>query len=185
MNIPSRLFLLAAGLLAVAGPAYSQGNEIYTWTDENGVVHYVDTVPDNPDAQKVEAPEAYMPGSTGAYPDGQPADSAAANSPASVQVSDGANPPDGQSSQNGGGQEENLSYAEQKRQQIARNREERLKREEERSQQCERARAEVATLEPTRRVYFTNDEGETERMDDEVRVKMVEEAKARVAEFCD
>jgi len=186
MNNPSRLFLLTAGVLSFTGLVYGQGSEIYTWKDENGVVHYTDTVPDLPDAKKMEAPEAYLPGSTGAYPEDAVAGSAGVNGPATEgNDADAGIPPDGQTSPNDSAEEESLSYADQKRQQIARNREERLKREQERGEQCARAREQVAALEPTRRVYFTNDEGETERMDDEVRVRLVEEAKAKVAEFCD
>jgi hypothetical protein len=43
----------------------------------------------------------------------------------------------------------------------------------------------LETIEPSRRVFFTNEQGETERLDDEQRVAMVERAKALIAENCD
>jgi len=168
------LFLLISGAHVAAGAAYAQGNEIYTWKDKNGVVHYSDTAPDNPDAKSMEAPEAYLPGSAGAYPEERAGDVPDADAPASDQVSPA-----------GGAENEEISYAEQKRREIARNREERRAAQAERDRKCAAAREQVAALEPHRRVFFTNDEGETERMDDEVRVGKVEEAKAEIARYCD
>ena len=173
MNTPVRLIVLAAVISAAA--AHAQERQIYTWKDENGVVHYVDTPPDNPKAVAIDAPEAYRPGSTGAYPDdesgagGKSDDSSAAGSDASS--ADGAG-------------EEKKSWADQKREEIAKRREQRRAAEAEREQNCSRARVQLATLEPSRRVFFTNDQGETERMDDEERVRLVEEAKANVARYC-
>jgi hypothetical protein len=168
------MFLFFAGACVVAGAACAQGREIYTWKDKNGVVHYSDTAPDDPKAESMEAPEAYFPGSADAYPDRPAADIPGADKPSSGQASSGA-----------GAENEEISYAEQKRREIARNREERRAAQAERDRKCAAAREQVAALEPHRRVFFTNDQGETERMDDEVRVGKVEEAKAEIAKYCD
>lgn len=177
--------LLTAGVLATAGAVYAQGNEIYTWTDENGVIHYTDTVPDNPNAARMEAPEAYFPGSADAYADQGDAETPATDEIVSEENAASESPESEQASSPDGSENEELSYAEQKRRELAHNREERRKEQADRERRCADAKAQIAMMEPHRRVYFTNDKGETERMDDEVRVARVEEAKARAAEFCD
>lgn len=185
MNRSICSILLAAGVLATAGAVYAQGNEIYTWTDENGVIHYTDTAPENPNAARMEAPEAYFPGSADAYPDQGDADIPAPDEIVREENSASESPESEQASSPGGPENEELSYAEQKRRELAQNRDERRKERAERERRCADATARIAMMEPHRRVYFTNDEGETERMDDEVRVAKVEEAKAEAAEFCD
>jgi len=50
--------------------------------------------------------------------------------------------------------------------------------------ECAAKSAEVAELEPHRRVFFTNEEGETERMDDVERTNRVAEAKAFIEKNC-
>jgi len=174
MNRSIRVVLLAAGVLAASFAVSAQDNQIYTWTDENGVVHYVDTPPDNPNAVSMDAPEAYRPGTADAYPDEEPAAAEDAQDLSGDQLP-GADSSEG----------EEKSYADQRREEIARKHEERRAEEEQRTQNCARARLQLQTLEPSRRVYFTNDQGETERMDDEKRVRMVEDAKAAVAKYCD
>ena len=50
--------------------------------------------------------------------------------------------------------------------------------------QCSAWKSEVERLEPHRRQYFTNEEGETERMDDEERVAQVASLKQKIAANC-
>ncbi|MCW8871856.1 MAG: DUF4124 domain-containing protein [Xanthomonadales bacterium] len=50
--------------------------------------------------------------------------------------------------------------------------------------QCAAWQAEVDRLEPNRRVFSTNEQGETERMDDVVRTNRVAELKAQIAKNC-
>ncbi len=145
--------------------------QVYTWTDENGVVHFVDQPPDNPAAVSQEVQEAYRPGSADAYPaKPQDSDAAPASAPGIAAPGDAEVP---------------LSAADQKRAELAEKRAARREQQAERDAACALARQQVATLEPHRRVFFTNDQGETERLDDEVRVKQVEEAKAAVEKYCD
>ncbi len=174
MNKSTHWSLLAVCLLAVVGSVSAQGTQLYTWTDENGVVHYVDTPPDNPKAVSIDAPEAYRPGSADAYPQENADEVDAMDMPADDSA------PNADSSENGA-----ASYADQKREQMAQKREARRKAQDERMKNCARARQQRATLEPSRRVFFTNDQGETERMDDVERVRLVEEAKAEIAKYCD
>ena len=174
MNKSTHWSLLAVCLLAVVGSVSAQGTKLYTWTDENGVVHYVDTPPDNPKAVSIDAPEAYRPGSADAYPQENADEVNAMDMPADDSA------PNADSSENGA-----ASYADQKREQMAQKREAHRQAQAQRNQRCAQARAQVATLEPSRRVFFTNDQGETERMDDVRRVRMVEEAKSQMAQYCD
>jgi hypothetical protein len=76
------------------------------------------------------------------------------------------------------------SYAEQRRQDIAQKRQEAKVNQAVNTAQCEAWKSEVARLEPNRRVFFTNDQGETERMDDVVRTNRVAELKGLIAKNC-
>jgi hypothetical protein len=147
-------------LLAVFSSANSQGKEIYTWTDENGVVHFVDTPPSNPNAVEVEVdapPPASDPVSY-TSPELKATESEFAESAA--------------------------SYAEQKRAELAEARKLSAEEQAEKTQMCKTAREKLAEYEPSRRVYYTNEQGETVRMDDGERVSLVEEYKAQVAKYC-
>jgi len=177
--------LITAGILVSVGFVGAQENQIYTWTDENGVVHFSDNAPDNPNAVRMETPEAYYPGTADAYPPQEgsgevPTDGS--SSQVSRPAEDSGN---AQNSAQGDTGAEEISYAEQKRREIARKGEERRLAQLERDSKCAAARQVVENLEPHRRVFFTNEQGETERMDDVVRVGKVEEAKKQVAEYCD
>lgn len=77
------------------------------------------------------------------------------------------------------------SVAQQRREEIARSKREAREAGAQRDAQCAAWRAEVERLEPNRRVFFTNEQGETERMDDVERVNRVAELKARIAADCD
>jgi hypothetical protein len=164
MNKSLFSFLISLALLAGTAGAHAQGKQIYTWTDENGVVHYVDTPPDNPNAVSMEAPEAYRPGSS----------DAPATDDDSDETPDEATP-----------EEVAPSYADQKREEMAAKTAERRAAQAERDANCGRARKQLETLEPSRRVYFINENGEEERVDDEVRAQRVEELKAYIAENCE
>ena len=141
-------------------------SEVYTWTDENGVSHFSDVPPESGDAQQIELEEAYSPGSDSAYTVDEtstPAPSATSDDPASQ------SPP---------------SRAQQMRDQMAQERKERNESQAETAALCAKNRQLVEQLEPSRRVYYTDEEGEQARMDDEQRVGMVEEAKAFIAKNC-
>lgn len=77
------------------------------------------------------------------------------------------------------------SAAQQQREEIARQSEENRAEQANLDSRCAAWRAEVERLEPNRRVFTTNDQGETERMDDVVRTDRVAELKAQIAENCD
>jgi hypothetical protein len=162
MNNFARLALGSIFSFAFLSNAPAQTQSIYTWTDEKGVVHYTDTPPDNPNAVEVPATEAYRPGSTVAGPQSEAAVAEDGKEPAPV-----------------------ASYADEQRKKMAETRRESAEKQAERARICTEARDQLEKIEPSRRVFFTNEQGETERLDDEQRVAMVEQAKALIAENCD
>ena len=161
--------VIALALLVGLGTT-AQAREIYTWTDKDGVVHYVDTPPDNQAAVSVDVPEVYRPGTSDiVYPE-TTAPAAAAGEPGEPGEEPVA---------------EALSYADQKRQEMAERRDEQKKQQAEVASACARARQRLAQIEPNRRVFYTDESGETVRMDDEDRVAEVADMRAFLAENCD
>jgi len=153
-------------IICLAVPALLQGSEkeMYRWTDENGVVHFTDTRPPGQDVSVIPIPSPEESG-IGQSNDPPPAGEGEAANQETM--------------------EEALAPAEQRRKEMAERREVILAARAKNEKECEAKRAEVAQLEPNRRVYFTNDEGEVERMNDEVRVDKVAEAKAFIEANCE
>lgn len=144
-------------ILAVAtlGIAISaHAEKMYQWTDENGVVHFSDKKPQGQDFKTVDVPTAPQTGTVSALP---PQSDAEAEAP---------------------------SYAQQRRDEIARSKQEASQKQAANQAQCAAWQAEVDRLEPHRRVFFTNEEGETERMDDVKRTNQVAELKKKIAANC-
>lgn len=141
-------FVLTAGLFLAA---QANAQTMYSWTDENGVVHFSDVQPQGQQAQEEQIPMD---------------ERAAAASPYASPVDTGP------------------SVAEQKRQELASKSEQARAKQAKNSAQCSAWKSEVAQLEPNRRVFSTNDQGETERMDDVVRTDRVAELKKQIAQNC-
>jgi hypothetical protein len=132
-------------------PAGIAAEEVYSWVDENGVRHYGDMPPDREDAEVLQLQE--IPAMSDTPPRGaQPLENSAA-------------PPE---------KEGELTAAQQRREDIKRQQKESREARAEKQKLCNMAQSRLAAIEPHRRVYFTNDKGETERMDDEQRVGEVE-----------
>lgn len=153
-------FLGAAALLA-GGPLTAA--EVYTWTDENGVLHYSDTPRTDGPAETIEAKEAYRPGSADAYP-----------TPAAPQEAQAA----------AESAEAPQSAADARRAELASQREERRESQAEIDRLCAQHRQRLEQIEPSRRVFYTDEAGETVRMDDEERVALVEESRAYIDKNC-
>lgn len=134
--------------------------EVYKWTDENGVTHYSQTPP--PSGQEAEIED--IPDSTNDAGLGEPDDAMASES--------GSDP----------GQ---LSAADLARQELASRREYRAEEYAANQALCQEARESLDELEPSRRVYYTNEEGETERMDDQERVDEVQRLKNVLSANCE
>jgi hypothetical protein len=136
--------------LLAAAHAGAQDGTMYSWTDENGVVHFSDTAPPGQDVQPQSLPSAVPPGSVSPEPDPAAAPSA----------------------------------AQQRREEIARKADETAAQQELNKAQCAGWQAELERLEPNRRVYSTNEQGETERMDDVVRTDRVAELHDLIGKNC-
>jgi hypothetical protein len=76
------------------------------------------------------------------------------------------------------------SVAQQRREEIAQKKREAREEQAERDERCAAWQAEVDRLEPNRRVFYTNEQGETERMDDVERVERVADLKRQIAANC-
>jgi hypothetical protein len=139
--------------------------EVYTWTDENGVLHFSDTPRADGQSETIEAEEVYRPGTTDAY--APPADAAADDAAAADVAS-----------------EKPVSAAAVRREEQAREREQRREAQAELDRLCAQHRQRLEQMEPARRVFYTDASGETVRLDDEKRVGLVEESKAFLAENC-
>jgi len=162
------LVILAVGLACVCGSAAA--SDIYSWTDENGVVHYGDTPPETGHAKKIDVQEAYRPGTTDAYPlsdDHQ--DSPAVETEEATEE----NPEDSVK-----------SAAQQRREEIARDRQERNQEQAELDLMCSRHKQRLEQVEPARRVFYTNEQGESVRMDDDTRIGLVEESRSFIDKNC-
>jgi hypothetical protein len=77
-----------------------------------------------------------------------------------------------------------LSPADAKRQELAEERARRRAQQAERDAICNEAQRRLAIVEPTRRVFYEDEQGETVRLDDEERVRLVEDYKRQIEEYC-
>ena len=159
------ILILIAGLTSVEILAA----EVYSWTDKNGVVHYGDTPPNGQAAQTIDIPESPRPGTSDVYP-----------SPGAADVSSGDTTEDGVPDQ----APEPLTAAQETRKMMDEQRENYRKEQAEASALCEQHRQRLAQMEPSRRVFYTDESGETVRMDDEQRVGLIEESKKFIAQNC-
>jgi hypothetical protein len=143
---------LSLSIVLAAAFEVAQAKEMYSWTDENGTVHFSDTKPVGQDFKTESLPEE-----TQAAPTAQSPQAAVA---------------------------ETVTPGQQRREEIAQKN--RLAREDQaaRMTQCATWKAEVDQLEPNRRVFTTNEDGETERMDDVERTNRVAQLKAQIARDC-
>jgi hypothetical protein len=138
--------------LVAAGNVFGQAGKMYSWTDEDGVVHFTDKPPENREAEVSDIPASSQPVGESPYSQSQI---------------------------------DNVSVAaQQKRDEIARKNQQAEANRTATEAVCAAKRAEVAQLEPHRRIYYTNEQGETERMDDVARTDRVAAAKAFIQANC-
>ena len=142
--------LVAMLCLFVAANGHTQDRKMYSWTDENGTVHFSESKPDGQDVREQSIPQGAPPATNNPYQDVD------------------AGP----------------SYAQQRRDEIDRKSDEAQVNKAVSSLECTSWQSEVDRLEPNRRVFSTNDQGETERMDDVERTYRVAELKSLIAKNC-
>jgi hypothetical protein len=160
------LFLLVC-TVAAAWTAPARGSEVYTWTDENGVVHYSDAPSADKAAKIVEVEEGSRPESGDADPYPAEADSPPAE--------DLDSEPDDTA----------MTPAQQKREKLARERAERREEQAETERLCTLHRQRLERMEPARRIFHTNEQGESVRLDDDRRLELIDESRDFLADNCD
>ena len=143
-------FFVALLCLFVAASGQAQDKKMYSWTDENGTMHFSETRPEGQDVREQNIPQDVPATTDNPYQN-------AATGP---------------------------SYADQRRQEIARKGEEAHVNDAVKDMECSAWQAELTRLEPNRRVFYTNDQGETVRMDDVKRTNRVAELKSQIAGNC-
>ena len=129
---------------------------IYRWVDEDGNVHFGGTPPAGVETTIV----------------GEPVDSGGL----AVPQHETATPDEGDAE---------LSYAEQRRRERTELREAAAREQLALDEQCTTMRKRRAELEPRTGVIYMNEDGEPVRMDDELRLARLEEAKTFLAENCE
>jgi len=160
--------LLLICTMTVAWTAPARGSEVYTWTDENGVVHYGDAPHAAGKAAKViEVEDGSRPESGDSDPDPAEPDSPPAEDVDS-EPDDAARTP-----------------AQEKREKMARERAERRQTQAETDRLCALHRQRLESMEPARRVFYTNEQGESVRMDDDRRLELIDESRDFLADNCD
>lgn len=146
----------------LAAPALNA--EVYRWTDENGVTHFSQTPPpDDVEAVIEDVPD----GAPDPDPEGAGIEFNGAQSNLE-QNSDSAAP----------------SAADQIREDLAEESARKRSQVEAIQSNCALVQTRLDEIEPNRRVFYTNDEGETERMDDAARVAEVKQLQEFLAANC-
>ena len=152
----SRVVQLIAVCTALACSGAAGATEVHRWVDENGVVHFSDVRPNGEPASTLE------------LADPSPAPPApAVNATAVTDAGD-----------------QTLSAAEQKRREIRERREAQAAEREETATWCDKHRTRLEQMEPARRVFYTDENGEQVRMDDDMRMGLIEESKTFLSENC-
>jgi hypothetical protein len=160
MKLKSQLniWCLLALIFACAGATNALATDVFTWTDEDGVVHFSDLPTDSMNSEKISVAGVYKPGTV------QPPEPSASSQPES-----GETP---------------LSAAQQRRERMAKEREERREAQALAEQMCTRHRQRLEQMEPARRVLYTDDSGESVRMDDDMRMGLINESKEFISKNC-
>jgi len=160
MNRKSFAFVLALGL---ASASVAVAAQVYRWLDKDGVVHYGDRAPQGVEATLVGVKPNTIQISRPEPPAPAPED--AETAPAEAEA-------------------EPLSYAEQRRQDREERRRESREKARELEADCETMRERKAFLEPSPRVLVEDEDGTTRRLDDNERIRLLEEANTFLARNC-
>lgn len=166
----TRFFTGFALLLTLTFSNTVAAGDVYTWVDENGVIHFSDQQPKNSSANTMELQEVYKPGTSDAYSSLETSETAETAPGVEDSSEDKPAPP--------------LTRAEEIRLEMAEARERQREEQAVTDYWCDVHRKRLEEMEPARRVYYTNDQGERVRMDDDERVMLVDESNAYVSGNC-
>jgi hypothetical protein len=161
----SRVVILAFAALAGALSFHATADQVYTWTDENGVTHFSDREPPDTDTQVIDMAE--KPGGV-TYSKPQEASDGEAVAEDSTAAAEPA-----------------MTPGQQRREQIVESSADRRAAEAEENAMCQKQRELLARLEPARRVYYTDENGEEIRMNDEQRMQAIADTRNYIAQYCD
>ena len=161
MRIAAIWMVLVLGAGPFAAGNTLAGGEVYRWVDENGVVHFGD----QPDAKAKANAEVVQI---------QPGPAGSSQAPAATTAETGNDPASAAP-----------SYAQRLREERAAKRKEAAEQRKTVDGNCRRSREVVAQLEPSPRVNVTHEDGSVTRMDDNERLRVLNEAKAFIAENCE
>ena len=159
MRIATNIMAVLFATLLFLAMDVMAGSEIYRWVDESGVVHFGEQPPEKGDAQSVSVQQS-------AGIDANPSTDATP-----------ANPEDPLEPQ--------PSVAQQRRDERAEIRAEREENERIIAAACAQRRTLVSQLEPSTRVMVRMEDGTVTRLDDNVRLETLNEAKTYIADKCE
>ena len=148
---------IGLGLLFLALNSATALAQVYKWTDENGVTHYSQTPPPSGQEAEIQDLPEYENEIEASPPLGDEAVSA---------------------------ETEELSAADVRRQELAAARQARADEQAATEELCQNIELRLAQIEPSRRVFYTGEDGQTVRMDDEERVAEVQRLKELQSEHC-
>ena len=149
--------------LALSSSMVMAEEKIYRWVDADGVVHFGEQPNGQFNSEEVKVSK-------------EPAHTPAATQPASADT--GAGTMDGEAKP----EDAEPSYAQQRRDQRAKQRKEAAKKKQELAASCDLHKNLVAQLEPMTRVIVEREDGSNERMDDQERLRQLKKSKVFIAE---
>lgn len=155
MRVTTIFLTLLFATLTLSTTTAMAEEKIYRWVDENGVVHFGNRPEEHGNAEIVELQAT-------------PAVESQADPEPSSPYDTNPEP----------------TYAQQLREERARSREEAAEKQKELDVMCQKNREQVAKLEPFTRVIYEQEDGTAIRMDDDLRLELLAESKAFIAENC-
>ena len=159
MRFETALVIVFISALMIGAPDSLAQDQVYRWVDENGIVHFGDLPPENSASESVSIPQSA---------------GISAQTPADTALDDAKQTAEPQP-----------SLAQQLRDERA---EARRKAEEQNkliAEACVQRRTLVSQLEPSTRVMVKDEDGKVTRLDDNVRIETLNEAKSYIAKNCD
>jgi hypothetical protein len=158
MQITTNLKALVMATLALAAVEALADDEIYRWVDESGTVHFDKQPPANSESEQVDI-QLHQ---TGIAPSASSPDQAPSDQQAEPQV----------------------SYAQQKRDEREKRRQESAEKQEITEAACAQRHKIVSELEWTPNIIVEYEDGTVGRLDNNVRVETLDEAKAYISANC-
>lgn len=159
MRIAQMILVLLTVAFAISATDAIAEDEIYRWVDENGVVHFGDRPPANTEADRVSIQPSKISNTA----------------PSSDSTSDDPYAPAASVP----------SVAQQLRDERAEKRAEAAENARIVAEACAQRRTIVSQLEPSTRVMVRSEDGTVTRMDDNVRLETLNEAKAYISANCE